>query len=330
MLTNDIKKYESCENDLLYWLILSQHFPALPLHKISNLLENFSSLKTIWNLNDKELYKFGFGHKDINDIKKLNIDKALDEQKRNLNEIKHKNIKILKYIDIDYPLNLKKSVTNPPILLFYKGVDLKLDNCAAIVGTRDCSFYGRNTVRNLAKNLADKDIIITSGLARGVDIEAHCGALSSKNGKTIGVLAWIDPIYPHEHTELANDIYKRGGCLSENLHKSMGAADYRKFVDRNRIISELSHFIIIGETGEDGGTIRQAEWAKKQNKPVFILRPKEDNLRANRGFNKITESYGGIPFNNEDDLLDILPEILQEHKSEKTDNSQLKIDITYS
>ncbi|MGI0015934.1 MAG: DNA-processing protein DprA, partial [Nitrososphaera sp.] len=213
------------------------------------------------------------------------------------------------YADPRYPPQLRNiaSVMNPPLLLFHRGTEFGFENCAAVVGTRVCTFHGRSMARRIGKKFGDMGFTVVSGLARGADVEAHMGALESKSGKTISVLAWFTPIYPDEHSELAKDIERRGARISENYEKDFGSMTPSKFVERNRITSGLSKFIVIIETGEDGGTVRQAELANRQNKPVFVFNPKE-NERAGKGYSAIIEKNNGIPFADLDELLDKIKE----------------------
>lgn len=103
------------------------------------------------------------------------------------------------------------------------------------------------------------------------------------------------------------EIESRGARISENFTKAFGTMTPAKFVERNRITSGISEFVIIIETGVDGGTMRQAELAKRENKPIFVLAPKQ-NERATQGFVAIVEKHSGIPFQDVDDLLDKIRE----------------------
>lgn len=307
MLIDHHTNYKKSKDDLLYWLVLSQNSVYLSHDVISRVVNNLSSVEKIWDTRDEILISAGIPSRSLAEIKKIKLDSAIREQEKILSEVEAEKIRILRIVDKDYPKKLKTSITNPPLLLFYKGVALNFEKCVAIVGTRNCSFHARKTVRDISRRLAEAEFVPVSGLARGIDIEAHCGALESEFGMTLAILAWFSPIYPDEHSELAKDIMSRGGVLSEYYNKSPGQMNLRinlkRFVDRNRITSELAKFIIIGETSEDGGTIRQAEWARKQHKTVFILRPSGSNEGMMKGYRKIIEKFDGIPFNDAEDLM---------------------------
>jgi len=294
--------------DLPIWLALNQKSYYFPAKVVARAIEQLSSLEDLWQSNDTILESVGFDKKSIKELAKIRSDSTIQECERLINVLTIRSVKVIRFIDEEYPKQLKDTkISDPPLLIFHKGSEINFNKCAAIVGTRNPTFYGRSMARKIAKTLADEEFIIVSGLARGIDIESHCGALESKHGKTIAVLAWFDPIYPDEHSELVKDIERRGARISENYQKAFGSMTPNKFVERNRITSALSDFIIIVETGEDGGTVRQAELAYKQNKPVFVLSPKE-NERASRGFTLIMEKYNGISFRDTDDLLDRINE----------------------
>lgn len=181
----------------------------------------------------------------------------------------------------------------PPIVLFVKGNLHQIDKCMAIVGNRNASFYARKRARELARVLADKGYVVVSGLARGIDYEAHSGALESPNGRTIATLAWMDPIYPSEHEEFSKDIMMRGALISELFNRPQDSTNGRaysrsRFVVRNRIISGLSSFIIVAESGPSGGSIWQAELAISQKKPVFTLQPEDNkNEEKMQGYDRL-------------------------------------------
>jgi DNA processing protein len=140
---------------------------------------------------------------------------------------------------------------------------------------------------------------VVSGLARGVDTEAHCGALEVPGGKTVSILAWMNPIYPAENTELSNDISARGALLSERYlpGTKFGKTAPGNFVERNRIISGISRCIIVIESGPEGGSVHQARIAKAQGRKIFVVKPKKVNKRALEGF-KLFMSMGATPIDS--------------------------------
>jgi DNA processing protein len=294
-------------NDLAYWLAFNERKHLFPSHIVTKTLENLSSIEDLWSAKDQILIDNSFSTNAIQELKKMRLNHVKDHYKELLASLKSDKTRIIKLIDDEYPPQLRNigGVLGSPILIFHKGSLMNFNNCVAIVGTRNCSLRGRIIARKLSKTLANKGFTIVSGLARGVDAEVHCGALETKKGKTIAVLAWMKPIYPAEHSELIQDIEKRGARISENYFDSFKGRTPRMFVERNRIISGLSKFVIVIETDSEGGTMRLVEFAAKQRKSIFVLTPKE-NEKAYHGFMKILNKYDGIEFKSVDELIKII------------------------
>ncbi|MDG6904612.1 MAG: DNA-protecting protein DprA [Nitrososphaerota archaeon] len=304
MPIKDISSEISTLDDIPFWLALNERSYSFPTETIDRALGHLKTISNLWGASEDNLINVGFDKKTIVALNKVKANFQLKEYQRVATNLMRNDINVIKFTDKAYPRTLLsiQGILGPPLLIFAKGQYLNFNNCVAIVGTRNCSFYGRTIARKLSKKLADKGYTIVSGLARGVDEEAHCGALESKYGRTLAVLPWLDPIYPEEHSELMKDIEQRGARLSENYAKSFGPLTPGKFVERNRITSGISKFVIAIETDVEGGTIRQAELATAQNRPIFALRPK-DNERARRGHNVLITKFGAIEFSEEKDLL---------------------------
>ncbi len=133
-----------------------------------------------------------------------------------------------------------------------------------------------------------------SGLARGIDTEAHCGALEAPHGKTVAVLPWLSEkeFYPEENFKLALDISRNGAILAEyyeppRVVPSLNAK--AAFVLRNRITSGLAQCVVLVESGATGGTYRQATIAKDQGRKIFAVKPKTDNKTAIEGFKQFID-----------------------------------------
>ena len=168
----------------------------------------------------------------------------------------------------EYPKLLKK-IEDSPKSLYIKG-EIPNGPCFAIVGTRQCSSYGKRIALEIASNLTEAGFIIVSGMARGIDTFAHKGCLEA-GGKTIAVLGTgLDEksIYPKENLTLSHEILEKGGCLiseyapETSVHKS-------NFPQRNRIISGLSLGILVIEAKIKSGTLITARWAELQKRKVF-------------------------------------------------------------
>ena len=205
----------------------------------------------------------------INALK--NIDEPLKRAEVELKYDSEHNIQALALNDDRYPQRLK-NVDDAPIVLFYKGnANLNAQRVINIVGTRQCTVYGQDLIRKFVAELKDlcPNTLIVSGLAYGVDINAHRFAL--QNGfETIGVLAHgLDTLYPSAHRQTANEMIHQGGLLPEFL--TMTNADKINFVRRNRIVAGMSDACILVESAAKGGGLITTEISQSYGRDVFAF-----------------------------------------------------------
>ena len=192
--------------------------------------------------------------------------------KRELFYIVERMIKIEK-IDIQnkyYPRKLK-NIYDPPKELYIIGNKEILNKpSVAIIGCRECSEYGKRVAQKFAYELSKKEIVIVSGLAKGIDSFVHIGVLYAK-GKTIAVLgSGLDNIYPKENIELAKKIVEYGGCIISEY--PVGTKPEKKnFPQRNRIISGLSNGVVVVEASEKSGSLITVDFALEQGRDVFAV-----------------------------------------------------------
>lgn len=169
-----------------------------------------------------------------------------------------------------FPQRLR-TIPNAPTVLWYEGnlrhIDFEHTRWCALVGSRNPSAYGKAVVYRFAFELAQQGVVIVSGLARGIDAQAHQGALDA-HGVTVAVLGTaIDHIYPREHTALARNIIASGGLLvSEVAPRSRVVAS--SFSRRNRIIAGMAHAVIIIEGANHSGTLTTVRYALSQGKEI--------------------------------------------------------------
>ena len=216
--------------------------------------------------------------------------------------MKYKVIKV----DINsnfYPERLR-NISSPPKQLYCLG-DLELlnyKNNIAIIGSRNCSFYGERAAKDFAFNLSKNNLCIVSGLAKGIDSFAHIGTLNAK-GKTIAVLgSGLDNIYPKENEKLFQDIIKNDGLVITEYPLGTSALK-QNFPARNRIISGLSDAILVIEARKNSGTNITVDFALEQGKDVFVV-PGNIYSKTSDGTNYlITE--GAIPVLSYKDVLKI-------------------------
>jgi len=168
-----------------------------------------------------------------------------------------------------YPAALSR-IPDPPIVLYSMGKLIAADQLAvAIVGSRHCTAYGRRQAYRLAESLARAGVTVISGLARGIDAEAHKGALDA-GGRTIAVCATgLGTVYPPEHVELALRISQQGALVTESPMLQQPKSGL--FPQRNRIISGMSLGVVLVEAGRNSGALHTARHAMEQNREVFAV-----------------------------------------------------------
>ncbi len=177
------------------------------------------------------------------------------------------------------------------------------DDCVAIVGSRNATDYGKNISRKIAKEIADKNVNIVSGLAIGIDKYAHLGALDSSIGKTIAVLGTgvsNNEIYPYENKKIFERILENNGTIISEFKLGTKPERYN-FPLRNRIISGLSRKIVIVEAEEKSGSLITAEYAIDQGRDVYAV-PGNITSKNSVGTNKLI-SDGAFVFSNVEDLF---------------------------
>jgi DNA processing protein len=201
-----------------------------------------------------------------------------------------------------YPALLRE-LHDPPDTLYLRGeVDALAAPGVAVVGARSCSAYGAQVSRALARELAAAGVVVVSGLARGVDGEAHRGALES-GGRTIAVLGCgIDRDYPRSHAELARRIVSSGAVVSE-YPPGVEPAPWR-FPARNRIIAGLSLATVVVEARERSGALITADFALELSRDIFAV-PGEITSGLSAGTNDLLRQ-GAAPLTSVRDVLETL------------------------
>lgn len=190
---------------------------------------------------------------------------------------------------------------DPPARLFLRGgsAELLTRPTVAIVGARSCSAYGAQVARELARELAGAGVAVVSGLARGIDSEAHRGALAG-GGITVAVLGCgIDRDYPRSHAELARRISEDGLVVSE-YPAGVEPAPWR-FPARNRIVAGLSLATVVVEARERSGALITADFALELGRDVFAV-PGEITSALSAGTNDLLRQ-GAAPLLSADDIL---------------------------
>jgi DNA processing protein len=200
---------------------------------------------------------------------------------------------------------LLRSIHDPPPGLFLRGEsepELLSRPAVAIVGARACSGYGSSVARSLGRELGAAGLVVVSGLARGVDAEAHRGALEA-GGATVAVLGCgIDRDYPAAHAELARRVAAAGLIVSEYA-PGVEPAPWR-FPARNRIVAGLSSAVVVVEARERSGALITADLALEEGREVFAV-PGEITSALSAGSNTLLK-LGASPLTAAADLLSCL------------------------
>ncbi len=192
--------------------------------------------------------------------------KRIDQE---LEFVQKKGIDIITLGDDRYPRRLRLC-DDGPILFFSKGnADFNASKTLAIVGTRRATKRGKELTREIVESLKDENVTIISGLAFGIDIEAHRAALDA-GLQTIAVLAHgLDTVYPREHAHEATEMQKNGAVVSELFSKSI--PDKENFPKRNRIVAGMSDAVLVIESKRKGGSMITAEIGLSYNRDVFAI-----------------------------------------------------------
>ncbi|MBM3127171.1 MAG: DNA-protecting protein DprA [Chloroflexi bacterium] len=264
--------------DPRYWIAFNL-VPQIGPVKVQRLLDHFGDLETAWRANAFDLNAAGLDKRALENLLAARKKIVLDAE---LEKIARANVRVLTLDDPTYP-QLLKQIDNAPFVLYVKGELLPDDDWAvAIVGTRRATAYGREATRHIVSDLARSRVTIVSGLARGIDAEAHRAALDA-SGRTIAVLGCgVDIVYPPEHQKLAEQITARGALVSDYPLGTQPEAG--NFPPRNRIISGLALGTLIVEGDSATGARITIEYALEQGRETFAV-PGNIFQRTSQGTN---------------------------------------------
>ncbi len=284
--------------DLKYWVWYSR---AIGNHRVAGntLLEYAGDPETIYEMNMSSLRSCGIKEEEL--LSALS-NKDLSATERELKIAAKYNIKIVSMDDEDYPEALH-NISDSPYIIYRRGTS----NCieknrlkVAIVGSRRASEYGLGVAYDLAYNLAKRGVIIVSGMATGIDANAHKGAIDA-GGKTIAVLGCgVNVVYPKDNSALMIDIMKHGEVMSEYAFDTQ---PYKwNFPNRNRIITGICDGVIVVEAEDVSGTSITANLALEQGKELFAV-PGNITSPTSVGTNRLIKN-GAVPVTCSEDILE--------------------------
>ena len=267
--------------------------------RFKQILDFFGSAETAWFSPPAGLSAAGIPQKVVENF--LNVRNQVDLE-RVMEKINNGRIRVMTWLDSDYPRRLKEIDQSPPVLYLKGAINVEDDWAVAVVGTRRVTPYGRQVANEIATYLAQNGITVVSGLARGVDAISHQSALQA-GGRTIAVLgSGVDVIYPPEHRKLAADIERQGALVSD--YPVGTSPDGVNFPPRNRIISGLSLATVVVEAGEKSGALITAEFAVEQGREVFAV-PGSILAPQSEGTNQLIEQ-GARPLLKMSEILESL------------------------
>lgn len=266
-----------------------------------NLLQALGDEEAIFKANRKTLLGIrGLSTKVVDEISKPEVLKRAEAE---LHFIEKNNITTYFITDKDYPHRLKECV-DAPILLYFKGeTNLNTHRIVSIVGTRNSTPYGNDFCKSFLSQLAAvlPDTLIVSGLAYGIDINAHRAALDNSL-PTVGVLAHgLDRIYPAVHRQTAVEMISSGGLLCD--FPSNTEPDKFNFVRRNRIVAGMADAVIVVESDDKGGSLITAEIANSYCKDVFAV-PGRLTDKYSQGCNKLIAQHKADLFQSFDYFIE--------------------------
>ncbi len=279
------------------------------------LLERFASPREILRISPAMLTEAGINARIAQEIAAFDQWKEVEAE---LEQLARLNARLVTQTDTEYPERLRQ-IHDPPPFLYILGCFASQDDLAiAIVGARTASTYGRKIARELAHELAGCGVCVVSGLARGIDSEAHQASLEA-GGRTIAVLgSGLDVMYPREHIALAEQIAKSGAVVSEFSFGSRPEAG--NFPYRNRVISGISLGTVVVEATEKSGSLITAQCALDQNREVFAV-PGSVTASRSRGPHRLIKDGAKLVESIDDILSEIAPALARTDRDEKSETS---------
>ncbi len=271
--------------------------PGIGGRNIRHLMSYLGSAKRVFESRNARLHKVpGIG---VELARRIHSKASFDLAEKELLRTEREGIQILFYTDSSYPKRLKQ-IPDAPAVLFSKGdIDFEKRKIVSIVGTRNATEYGKNVTDDIVSYLKLHDVLIISGLAYGIDIQAHKSAL--RHGlSTVGVMAsGMGTIYPSIHHQVAQQMLEQGGLVTENTFFSK--PDAPKFPARNRIIAGLSDAVIVVEAAKKGGALITAEIANDYYRDVFAV-PGCIGKTNSEGCNNLIKSHKAHLLNKPEDI----------------------------
>lgn len=282
--------------ELVFQLAL-ELIPGVGNRGIKQLISYCGSASEVFKASNNRLQSIpGVGDKMASAIKHFSSFKEAESIIYSAEKI---NSEVLHYTNPKFPQRLKQVIDAPNILYSKGNGDLNPAKSVAIVGTRKATSYGKSITDKIVEELTTLGVTVISGLAYGIDIQAHKASL--KNGiPTIGILAGgLDRLYPSIHKKYAEEMLASGGLISESIPGTK--PDPHLFPARNRIIAGMADATIIVEAAAKGGALITANLADSYNRLVFAV-PGDVGNTYSEGTNKLIATQKALIYTGVEDF----------------------------
>jgi DNA processing protein len=248
----------------LGWLALALT-PGLGPRLAGKLLREFGNPEAIF---DASLTALEAQHLPAAVAQAIHSRQPLSAAAKELAQAQAAGVRLLTWDEPEYPQRLAEIYDPPPLLYVRGNIELLRRHMLAIVGARRPTPYGNQMAERLGKDLAQRGLVIVSGLARGIDSSAHLGALAAPGGGTIGVLGCgIDVMYPKENKRIFEGIVERGAVVTEFPMGTFPAP--QNFPIRNRIIAGMAAGVVVVEGAQYSGSLITARLAMEFGREVY-------------------------------------------------------------
>lgn len=307
-------KMTNPESEHLIYLNALNMISFFGTKRLTLLLEHFGTARNAWEATSGELVE-SLGLKQKEAV--VDEERKLIDPEREWSKLIESDIGAVSTIDPEYP-ELLKEIPYPPSIIYYRGSLEKANQPAvALVGSRRCTFYGKEVSGRIAAELAAEKVTVVSGMALGIDTAAHKGALEN-SGYTVAVLGCsLDKCYPPQNRDLMGQIMQEGLVVSEYAAGTEPLPMH--FPQRNRIISGLSLGTLVIEATAKSGALITANYALEQNREVFAV-PGNVGSPYSRGCHRLIKEGAG--------LVESAADILDQLYIGTTQDIQLSIELT--
>ncbi len=259
-------------NEETQCLLALANTPLLGSVKVRVLIEHCGSAKQAWHSDPQSFRDLpGFGDAVISAFTKAQNSGVWQQD---LERVERLGAHLVPYSSPAYPKELLQLADHPVILYVLGTLSSQDSNSVAVVGTRNATIYGQEMALKLGYDFAALGFVVVSGLARGIDTKAHCGALEAK-GRTLGIIgSGLANIYPKENSVLGEQIANSGALISEFPMNT--PPDRQNFPQRNRLVAAMTRATLVVEAPEKSGAMLTVGRAKACHKPIFALPGRAD------------------------------------------------------